>query len=162
MKIRKIIILFFAIVLGYTINAQTKYEKAQQGINTLVSIQETHVGTKLSMDAIKVSLCDLTIVSTGVKYSSVKLESPTKGYVGYIDKAELAGLVNALKKIQKLYTSKENKEMKYVYRLTGDLWFYTTGENYIRVVYENGYTIHYLDAVVNLLESAKNGTPIED
>lgn len=159
MKTRKIIILVFAMALGYTSYAQTKFEKAQQGINTLVSIQETPIGGDAYF---KVSLCDLTVISTGAKSSSVKVETTRDHYIGYIDKAELAGLVSGLKKMQKLLTDNPDKKMTYIYRLTGDLWFYATYAANITVVYENGRTVVNMDKVIKLLDAAKNGTPIED
>ena len=78
MKTRKFIFLLFAVVAGLTCNAQTKYEKAQQGINTIVSIKETPIGGTY----FKVTLCDLTVLSTGVKASSVKVEYPREHYIG--------------------------------------------------------------------------------
>lgn len=157
MKTRKIIILLFAIVLGYTSNAQTKYEKAQQGINTLISIKESIVGGPYPT----VKLCDLTILSSGVKISSVKIESPD--HSGYIDKPELSGLVSGLKKMKKLLEDNPDNNTEYVYRLTGGLSFYSRDAKYIYIFFGDGsHEKHYMDDVIKYLEAAKNGTPIKN
>lgn len=160
MKTRKIIILIFAMLLGYCSNAQTKFEKAQQGINTLVSIKETLIGR----DPLKVSVSDLTVISTGAKTSSVKVEYPYKHYIGYIDKPELAGLINALKKMHKMLTDNPDDNTTYAYRLTGDMWFYSKSQT-VYIVFEDGYYSMSIDTFakfIKLLEAAKNGTPIKD
>lgn len=154
MKTQKtLLLLFLALVVGFSCSAQTKYEKAQQGINTIVSIKETPIGGTY----FKVTLCDLTVLSTGVKASSVKVEYPREHYIGYIDKAELAGLVSGLKKIQKLLKETPDNNTTYVYRLTGGLWFYADNAVNIHVVFDDGDLYHNMDNVIELLEAAKNG-----
>ena len=159
MKTHKtLLLLFLALVVGISCSAQTKYEKAQQGINTLVSIKETFIGGNY----FKVSLSDLTVISTGVKTSSVKIEYPYKHYVGYIDKPELAGLISALKKMQKMLTDNPDNNTTYVYRLTGDMWFYSKNSLTVYMVFDDGYVDVNFTNLIQLLEAAKNGTPLQN
>lgn len=153
MKTIKTLVLSVALITGYSCNAQSKYEKAQQGINTLISIKEIPI-TYGTYPVVK--LCDMTIPSTGVKISSVKvIES---GHTGYIDKPELVGLINALKKMQKLLTDNPDDYTEYVYRLSGGLTFYANNAEKIRIIWEDGYSdLVTLANLIEYLEAAKNG-----
>lgn len=153
MKTIKAFVLSVVLIAGFTCNAQSKYEKAQQGINTLISIKETAI-TYGTYPVIKLS--DLTIPSTGVKLSSIKvIES---GHIGYIDKPELAGLINALKKMQKLLTDNPNDNTEYVYRLTGGLTFHAKNAEKIQIIWGDGYSdLVNLAILIEYLEAAKNG-----
>ena len=153
MKTIKALVLSITLIAGFTCNAQSKYEKAQQGINTLISIKETAI-TYGTYPVVKLS--DLTIPSTGVKLSSVKVI--LSGHTGYIDKPELVGLINALKKMQKLLSDNPNDNTEYVYRLTGGLTFYAENAERVSIIFEDGYRgIVKMADLIEYLEAAKNG-----
>lgn len=153
MKTIKALVLSITLIAGFTCNAQSKYEKAQQGINTLISIKETAI-TYGTYPVVK--LCDMTIPSTGAKLSSVKIIE--SGHTGYIDKPELIGLINALKKMQKLLTDNPNDNTEYVYRLTGGLTFHAKTAERIGIIWEDGYSdVVSMTNLIEYLEAAKNG-----